>query len=81
VHRCVGHRVFRSEARHIAESDTVAMLGAGPTGLYAAKSAWLMGAGRVLVIDHLEDRLEKARTSPVALNWVSTRSARVGRYR
>jgi alcohol dehydrogenase len=31
-------------------------------GLYAAKSAWFMGAGRVIVIDHLEYRLEKART-------------------
>jgi alcohol dehydrogenase len=31
-------------------------------GLFAAKSAWLMGAGRVIVIDHLEYRLDKART-------------------
>ncbi len=31
-------------------------------GLLAAQSAWLMGAGRVMVIDHLEYRLEKART-------------------
>jgi threonine dehydrogenase-like Zn-dependent dehydrogenase len=38
------------------------VFGAGPVGLFAAKSAWLMGAGRVLVVDHLEDRLEKART-------------------
>ncbi len=42
--------------------DTVAVFGAGPIGLYAAKSAWLMSAGRVLVIDYLENRLEKART-------------------
>ena len=34
----------------------------GRSGLFAAKSAWLMGAGRVIVIDHLEYRLEKART-------------------
>jgi threonine dehydrogenase-like Zn-dependent dehydrogenase len=38
------------------------VFGAGPVGLYAAKSAWLMGAGRVIVVDHLEHRLEKART-------------------
>lgn len=31
-------------------------------GLYAAKSAWFMGAGRVIVVDQLEYRLEKART-------------------
>jgi threonine dehydrogenase-like Zn-dependent dehydrogenase len=40
----------------------VVVFGAGPVGLYAAKSAWLMGAGRVIVIDHLEYRLAKART-------------------
>src|SRR5947199_23496 len=40
----------------------VIVFGAGPVGLYAAKSAWLMGAGRVIVIDHLDYRLEKART-------------------
>jgi threonine dehydrogenase-like Zn-dependent dehydrogenase len=38
------------------------VFGAGPVGLYAARSAWLMGAGRVIVIDHLEYRLEKARS-------------------
>ena len=42
--------------------DTVVVFGAGPVGLYAAKSSWLMGAGRVIVIDHLDWRLEKART-------------------
>ncbi|HEX2214592.1 MAG TPA: zinc-binding dehydrogenase, partial [Mycobacterium sp.] len=46
----------------IAEGDVVVVFGAGPVGLFAARSAWLMGAGRVIVIDHLEYRLEKART-------------------
>ena len=46
----------------IVEGDTVVVSGAGPVGLFAAKSAWLMGAGRVIVIDHLEYRLEKARS-------------------
>jgi threonine dehydrogenase-like Zn-dependent dehydrogenase len=27
-------------------------------GIFAAKSAWLLGAGRVIVVDHLEYRLE-----------------------
>ncbi|WP_199256236.1 zinc-dependent alcohol dehydrogenase [Mycolicibacterium mengxianglii] len=53
---------FGAQLADIAEGDTVAVFGAGPIGLYAAKSAWLMGAGRVLVIDYLENRLEKART-------------------
>jgi threonine dehydrogenase-like Zn-dependent dehydrogenase len=38
--------------------DTVVIFGAGPVGIMAAKSAWLFGAGRVIVIDHVEYRLE-----------------------
>src|SRR3954451_18298066 len=53
---------FGAQLGDIAEGDVVVVFGAGPIGLYAAKSAWLMGAGRVIVIDHLEHRLEKART-------------------
>ncbi|NHC23999.1 glutathione-dependent formaldehyde dehydrogenase [Nocardioides sp. IC4_145] len=53
---------FGAQLAEISEGDTVAVLGAGPIGLYAARSAWLMGAGRVVVIDQLPERLEKART-------------------
>jgi alcohol dehydrogenase len=53
---------FGAQLGDISEGDTVAVFGAGPVGLFAAKSAWLMGAGRVIVIDHLDYRLEKART-------------------
>jgi threonine dehydrogenase-like Zn-dependent dehydrogenase len=53
---------FGAQLGDISEGQTIVVLGAGPVGLYAAKSAWLMGAGRVIVIDHLEYRLEKART-------------------
>ncbi|MEH3137605.1 MAG: glutathione-dependent formaldehyde dehydrogenase [Mycolicibacterium neoaurum] len=52
---------FGAQLADIAEGDVVAVFGAGPIGLYAAKSAWLMGAGRVIVVDHLENRLAKAR--------------------
>ncbi len=34
------------------------MFGAGPVGIMAAECAWLFGAGRVIVIDHIEYRLE-----------------------
>jgi threonine dehydrogenase-like Zn-dependent dehydrogenase len=34
------------------------VFGAGPVGIFAAKSSWLMGAGRVIVVDHIEYRLE-----------------------
>jgi len=37
------------------------VFGAGPVGLFAAKSAWFMGAGRVLVIDQYDYRLEFAQ--------------------
>jgi threonine dehydrogenase-like Zn-dependent dehydrogenase len=52
---------FGAQIGDIAQGDTVVVFGAGPVGLFAAKSAWLMGAGRVIVIDHLEYRLQKAR--------------------
>jgi threonine dehydrogenase-like Zn-dependent dehydrogenase len=39
---------------------------AGPVGPIAAQSAWLMGAGRVIVVDHLVERREKARTMAYA---------------
>jgi S-(hydroxymethyl)glutathione dehydrogenase/alcohol dehydrogenase len=51
-----------AEMGGIRRGDTVVVFGAGPVGLMAAKSAWLFGAGRVIVIDHLEYRLEFART-------------------
>jgi threonine dehydrogenase-like Zn-dependent dehydrogenase len=53
---------FGAQLADIVEGDVVVVFGAGPVGLYAAKSAWLMGAGRVIVIDHLDYRLEKARS-------------------
>src|SRR6201747_309921 len=53
---------FGAQLGDIEQGDVVVVFGAGPVGLFAAKSAWLMGAGRVIVIDQLENRLEKART-------------------
>jgi threonine dehydrogenase-like Zn-dependent dehydrogenase len=40
----------------------VVVFGAGPVGLVAAQSSWLMGAGRVIVVDQLRERLELARS-------------------
>lgn len=37
------------------------VFGAGPVGIFAAKSAWLLGAGRVIVVDQLEYRLAFVR--------------------
>ncbi len=51
---------FGAQLGDIVEGDSVVVFGAGPVGLFAAQSAWLMGAGRVIVVDHLDYRLELA---------------------
>jgi threonine dehydrogenase-like Zn-dependent dehydrogenase len=51
-----------AEMGGIQTGDTVVVFGAGPVGLLAARCAWLFGAGRVIVIDHVPYRLEFART-------------------
>jgi threonine dehydrogenase-like Zn-dependent dehydrogenase len=43
--------------------ETVAIFGAGPVGIMAAKSAWLRGAGRVINVDTLQYRLDKAKAT------------------
>jgi len=46
---------------NLQHGDTVAVWGCGAVGLLAMKSAWLLGAGRVIAIDRLPERLEVAR--------------------
>jgi threonine dehydrogenase-like Zn-dependent dehydrogenase len=50
-----------AEMAGIQKGDTVVVFGAGPVGIMAARCAWLFGAGRVIIIDHIEYRLEFAR--------------------
>jgi threonine dehydrogenase-like Zn-dependent dehydrogenase len=50
-----------AEMAGIQKGDTVVVWGAGPIGIMAARCAWLFGAGRVIIIDHLEYRLQFAR--------------------
>ncbi|MCW3076713.1 MAG: Alcohol dehydrogenase GroES domain protein, partial [Bacteroidetes bacterium] len=47
-----------AEMAGIKKGDTVVVFGAGPIGIMAAKCSWLFGAGRVIVIDHIDYRLE-----------------------
>lgn len=47
-----------AEMGGIQPGDTVVVFGAGPIGIMAAKCAWLFGAGRVIIIDHIDYRLE-----------------------
>lgn len=50
-----------AEMGGIEGGETVVVFGCGPVGLFAQKSAWLMGAGRVIAVDQYEDRLAFAR--------------------
>ncbi len=50
-----------SEACDIKPGDTVAVWGCGPVGQFAIKSAFLLGAERVIAIDRQEGRLRMAR--------------------
>ena len=50
-----------AEQAQIVEGDTVAVWGCGPVGLFTMKSAWMMGAGRVIAIDQVPERLQMAR--------------------
>jgi threonine dehydrogenase-like Zn-dependent dehydrogenase len=49
-----------AEMGGVKEGDTVAVFGCGPVGLAAARSAWLLGAGRVVSVDRVEARLRFA---------------------
>ena len=42
--------------------DTVAVWGCGPVAQFAIKSAWMLGAGRVIAIDRVPERLQMAET-------------------
>jgi S-(hydroxymethyl)glutathione dehydrogenase / alcohol dehydrogenase len=50
-----------AEMASIKRGDTVLVFGAGPVGLFAARSAWFFGAGRVMIVDEYEYRLDFAR--------------------
>jgi threonine dehydrogenase-like Zn-dependent dehydrogenase len=50
-----------AEMCNIQPGDVIAVWGAGPVGLFAAASAYLLGAERVIVIDRFGYRLDMAR--------------------
>ncbi|GHC66010.1 zinc-dependent alcohol dehydrogenase [Limoniibacter endophyticus] len=51
-----------AENANIESGDTVAIWGCGPVGQFAIQSAWMLGAGRVIAIDGVPERLEMARS-------------------
>jgi threonine dehydrogenase-like Zn-dependent dehydrogenase len=50
-----------AEACNIQPGDTVAVWGCGPVGLLTIKSAYLLGAERVIAVDRVPERLRMAR--------------------
>lgn len=50
-----------AENAEIQHDDTVAVWGCGPVGLFAIQSAIVMGASKVIAIDHYPHRLELAK--------------------
>jgi threonine dehydrogenase-like Zn-dependent dehydrogenase len=50
-----------AENCNIRPGDVVAIWGGGPVGQFAARSAFLLGAERVIVIDNIPERLAMAR--------------------
>ena len=50
-----------AENAEIEKGDTVAVWGCGPVAQFAIQSAWMFGAGRVIAIDSVPERLAMAR--------------------
>ena len=48
---------------NIQAGDTIAIWGCGPVGQFAIRSAFLLGAGRVIAIDTVPERLAMAKTA------------------
>ncbi len=49
-----------AENAGIEPGDTVAIWGCGPVAQFAIRSAWMLGAGRVIAIDRVPERLRMA---------------------
>jgi threonine dehydrogenase-like Zn-dependent dehydrogenase len=63
-----------AQACAIRPDDTVAVWGCGPVGLFSIVSAFLFGAGRVIAIDRVPERLRLAREhcNAITLNYEDT---------
>ena len=51
-----------AENARIEDGDTVAVFGCGPVGQFCIQSAWMFGAGRVIAVDSVAERLQMAKT-------------------
>ncbi|MHA6494180.1 zinc-dependent alcohol dehydrogenase [Pseudomonas borbori] len=65
---------FAADIAEIQPGDTVAVWGCGGVGQMAIRSAYLLGAERVIAIDRFADRLELAerRAGAITINYETT---------
>jgi len=59
-----------AESAQIQKGDVVAIWGCGPVGQFTIQCAGMLGAGRVIAVDRVPERLrmgERRRPSPVPL--------------
>lgn len=62
-----------AENAGIEPGDTVAVWGCGPVAQFAIRSAWMLGAGRVIAIDCVHERLQMAaRANAETINFEQT---------
>jgi threonine dehydrogenase-like Zn-dependent dehydrogenase len=62
-----------AENAEIQPGDTVAVWGCGPVAQFCIQSAWMLGAGRVIAIDRVAERLLMAETKGRRRRSISTR--------
>jgi threonine dehydrogenase-like Zn-dependent dehydrogenase len=59
-----------AEMCNIKPGDTIAIWGCGPVGQFSIRSAFLLGAERVIAIDHIPERLQMAEQGGAeTINW------------
>jgi threonine dehydrogenase-like Zn-dependent dehydrogenase len=51
---------YAADIADIEKGDTVAIWGGGPVGQFAIQSAWMLGAGRVILIEQVPERIALA---------------------
>jgi threonine dehydrogenase-like Zn-dependent dehydrogenase len=64
-----------AENANIQPGDTVAVWGCGPVGQFVIRSAWMLGAGRVIAIDDVAERLAMARAGKAETIDTNTENA------
>ncbi|HEX6641787.1 MAG TPA: zinc-dependent alcohol dehydrogenase [Thermoanaerobaculia bacterium] len=51
---------FAADIAEIEDGDTVVVWGGGPVGQFAIQSAWMLGAGRVILVERVPERIAMA---------------------